>query len=196
MSDRLQPVVWRRIAREQRAIVIPLLILVVVNVLVYAAFIYPLSRRVNTVTERTQAAERELTNARLAHMRAASALMGRAEASQEIETFYGKVLPVDHPAARRMFFPRLQAAAREVRVRAESVDSEVRTPGRDETLTQMRVRMDLTGTYGAIREFIHRLEHAEDFLVIDGLELSDTAGSSAVLTVRIALSTYFRRPTS
>lgn len=195
MSERTAMTVWRRIARDQRVLVLPLLILIAVNVLVHAAFIYPLSRRVSSVTERTQAAESELTTARLAHVRASSALQGRSDASREIDTFYAAVLPADYTAARNLIVPRLQNVARATRVRAESVDVDLLEPRRDEMLTQLRIRMDLTGTYPAIREFIHRIEHAEEFVIVDGLDLSEIASDSATLTVRIALSTYFQRAT-
>ena len=194
MSEHPRTALWGRIAREQRLLLVPLVLLLAVNVIVYAGFIYPLSRRVSNVAERTQAAETELATARLAQVRASMALKGRSEASEEIDAFYRDVLPADQPAARRMMF-RLQRLARETRVRASSIDSDVLEPTRDQTLSQMRIQMDLTGSYRAIREFIHRLEHTEDFLLLEELDLSD-AQDAGTLTVRIALSTYFRRMTS
>ena len=194
MSEQPRATLWRRIAREQRLLLVPLVLLLALNVIVYAGFVYPLSRRVSNVAERTQAAETELATARLAQVRASMALKGRSEASEEIDAFYRDVLPADQPEARRMMF-RLQRLAREARVRASSVDADVQEPRRDETLTQMRIQMDLTGSYRAIREFIHRLEQTDDFLLLEELDLSD-AQDAGTLTVRIALSTYVRRMTS
>ena len=54
-----EPRHWRRMTRrvfaEHRAAMILLAAVLVVNVLVYAFFVYPLSQRVSTVAERTQA---------------------------------------------------------------------------------------------------------------------------------------------
>src|SRR5262245_20599105 len=101
----------RRAAREQRAWLVAIGVLLLLNLGVYLAVIRPLSGRVSSVTERTQIAETELANAKLAQTRAAAALSGKSEAARELDIFYRQVLPTDLPAARHLFWPRLEKMA-------------------------------------------------------------------------------------
>jgi hypothetical protein len=183
----------RRILQEHRTLVLSIAVLLVLNVIVFAAFIYPLSRRVSSVTERTQAADRELAAARLAHLRAERALTGKSQASHELDTFYKTVLPSDMPSARRLVYPRLEQMAREADLRATGSNLEY-VDEKGHTLRQLKVHMELTGSYQGVRDFIHRLERAPEFLVIERVQLRENKTDDAALTLQLDLSTYFKEP--
>ena len=180
----------RRAAHEQRTSLVAIGVLLLLNVGVYLAVIRPLSQRVSSVAERTQVAEGELAAARLAQTRATAALTGKSDASRKLESFYHDVLPADFPAARNLFFPWLDQVARQTGLESSSSSVDVRSD-RDRRLTQFSIQMELTGRYGAVRDFIHRLERASEFIVIDSVALSENAAENA-LSLKLELSTFYR----
>ena len=52
--------------------------------------------------------------------------------------------------------------------------------------------MDLTGSYPDIRNFLHEIETAPEFVVIDRVTLSEGVESDDSLRLALELSTYFR----
>jgi Tfp pilus assembly protein PilO len=181
----------QRAAREHRALVTLIGALVVVNLGLYAAAIYPLSRQVASVSERTQAADTELAGAQLARTQAAAALTGTSQASSDLERFYRDVLPPDLTAARRIVYLRLEQIARQAGLQAQSSNTELVTE-REQVLTRLRIQMALTGNYRAVRDFIHRLERASEFLVIQGVALQESDDESAPLALQLQLATYYK----
>jgi Tfp pilus assembly protein PilO len=184
----------RRVAGEHRRLVVPLLIALGVNVIAYIAFVYPLSRRVANIAERDQAAEQALTQARSEHAQASGTLTGKARASTELTTFYTEVLPHDLSGARRLTYLRLAQLARESNLRLES-GSYAPVTERGSTLTRLKIELMLSGTYADMRAFIHQLETAPEFVVIDNVELTEGA-EGGVLGLTLELSTYYRNAAS
>lgn len=184
----------RRVVAEHRRLLVPLAVILVVNVLAYALIVYPLSERVANITERDQAAEQALAQARAEHAQASGTLTGKARASTELGTFYAEVLPKDLTGARRLTYLRLAQLARESSLQYENASF---TPiaARGSTLTRLQIELELTGTYGDFRAFIHQLESAPEFVVIDNVELGEGAEGGA-LVVTLELSTYYRTPPS
>lgn len=180
----------RRVLGEHRRAIVPLAIALVVNLLVYALLVYPLSQRVANVEQRTQAAEQALAAARADHAQAAGTLTGKDRASTELATFYEDVLPPDLSAARRMTQLRLAQLARQSGLTFERATYEP-VVDRDSTLTRLRIDMTLSGSYAEIRTFLHQLEIAPEFVVVDNVQLSEGAESGA-LVVSLELSTYYR----
>jgi len=191
MSEMRPASFLRRVAREHRVLVWPILGLLVLNVAVYAAFVYPMSRRVSSVTQRTQAAEADLTAARLAHTRVSNALSGKSLAAKDLETFYRKVLPVDQSHARRLMFPRIPNLANEVGVATETANVEFVNKSKDDTLSELKVKMQLTGRYGEIRDLVSRIERAPEFIVINSVALQGEGTESEDLVVQLDVSTFF-----
>jgi Tfp pilus assembly protein PilO len=185
----------RRVLKEHRRLVVPLLIALVANVIAYAVIVYPLSRRVATIAERDQAAEQALAQARREYGQASGTLTGKAKATTELATFYNDVLPHDLSGARRLTYLRLAQLARESNLRLESGSYEPVTP-RDSTLTRLKIELALSGTYSDMRAFIHQLEIAPEFVVIDNVELSEGRTEGGALGVTLELSTYYRNATS
>lgn len=180
----------RRVAQEHRRLVFPLLGALAVNVLVYALVVYPLSDRVANVAEREQAAEAALDAARREHAQASGALTGKARASAELTTFYSDVLPQGLTGARRLTYLRLSQLARQSDLQLENWRA-TDTLERNSTLSQLSIQMELTGSWDDIRGFLHQLETAPEFVVIDNVELAEGADGGA-LALTLALSTYYR----
>jgi len=190
VSEMLSRPLLRRAAHEQRTALVAISVLLLLNVGVYLAVIRPLSQRVSSVAERTQIAEGELAAARLAQTRAKAALTGKSDASTKLESFYHDVLPADFPAARNLFFPWLDQTARQSGLESSSSSVDVLSE-RDRRLTQFSIQVDLTGRYAAVRDFLHRLERAKEFIVIDSVELSEGVDEN-VLSLKLELSTFYR----
>ena len=189
MNHDIRPLA-RRALSEHRHLVIPLVILLVLNILAYAFFIYPLSGRVNSVSERTRAASAELAAARAEHTRAAATLNGTAEAATELETFYGSILPASFAEARGLFYPRLALMARDAGVDLRNTQTAQRIDT-EEALARVSVSVELIGRYNGIRRFIHNLERAPEFMTIEQISLSEQ-GEDGELTVGLELSTYYQ----
>jgi len=180
----------RRVMRERRLVVVPLLAALALNVILYAAVVYPLSQRVANIEQRDNTAEENLGAARRDHAQAAGTLEGRDRAATELAAFYTNVLPSDLSGARRLTHLRLAQLAREsnltfIRASYESVAE------RSRTLTRLQIEMALSGRYADMRDFIHSLEMSNDFVVIDNLELGEGADGGP-LNVTVHLSTYYK----
>ena len=180
-----------RVLREKRRVVVPLLVVLVANVALYAAAVYPLERRVASAEARGQAAEMGRAAAEREHAAAQATLEGKDRADQELRRFYREVLPADQAAARRITYLRLARLAREADLdpgRARFDASEVR----DSALAQLQTTLDLTGDYGAIRRFIYLLETSPEFAIIENVSLSQAGDDRGrALRLTLAVSTYF-----
>jgi Tfp pilus assembly protein PilO len=185
--------VWSRALEEHRRLVYPLVVLLIVNVIVFAFVVYPLSQQVANVEERNQAAERELVGARAEHARAAGTLGGKVRATQELGTFYGTVLPSDFAGARRLTHLRVPQMARKASLRYESA-SVSQDQERGSSLTRFETEVSLTGRWADIRGFLHNLEADPGFVVIDNVQLTegDAGSGDASIQVTLHLSTYYR----
>jgi Tfp pilus assembly protein PilO len=175
---------------EHRRIVLPLVIVLLLNVVVYVAVVFPMAQRVANVEERTAAAEQALAAARADHAQASGTLTGKDRASTELATFYKDVLPANLSAARTMTQLRLQQLAREAGLAFER-DAYTPAPERNSTLTRLEITMMLSGSYDEIRTFLYQLETAPEFVVVDNVSLSEGA-EGGELSVTLELSTYFR----
>lgn len=181
----------RRAVAEHRRLVIGLTAMLVINVLVYALVVYPLSQRVANIEQRDRAAEQALAQARMEHADAAGALTGKARASAELTTFYRDVLPQDLAGARRLTYLRLARLARESNLQYERSSYEPLVEP-DSTLTRLQIEMVLSGTYAEMRDFIYQIETAPEFVVIDNVLLAEGSDGTGSLVVTLDLSTYFK----
>jgi hypothetical protein len=181
----------RRIAQEHRAALLPIGIALVVNVLVYALVVYPMAERVANIEQTSLEAQNDLRAARGEFDRANGTMTGKDKAAQELSTFYSTVLPKGFVGARRLTTLKLQQLAREADLDMGSLSAEPVVPT-ESTLTQLRMQMDLAGTYSSMRSFIYALEVSPDFVVIDNIALNGGADDGATLVVNLELSTYYR----
>ena len=181
----------RRTVQEHRRTLIVLGVLVLVNVIVYATVVYPLSQRVANSEQRDRAADQALALARAEHEQATGTLTGKARATTELATFYQDVLPSSLAGARRLTHLRLPQMAREANLRFDRSAYEP-VDERDSTLHRLRIEMNLGGSYDAIRAFIHQLETSPEFVVIDNISLSEDGVDGGTLAVTLQMSTYYR----
>ena len=190
MSDAHQSVIQRVIA-EHRRVVYALIAGVVINFLVFAFFVYPLQSDVANVEQRTRAAEEALAAAQADYARANGTLTGKDRALKELDTFYSSVLAQDLTGARRLTFARLAqlAAKSELDFERRKYEPVVE---RGSNLTRLKVTMDLAGSYENIRDFIHEIESAPEFVVIDDVGLTEQVQTSDSVRLTLQLSTYFR----
>lgn len=184
----------RRAIAEHRRLVLGLGAAVVLNGLVYALVVYPLSERVANVTERERAAEEALALAKAEHDQASGTFTGKSRAATELTTFYQDVLPQDLVGARRLTYLRLAQLAREsgLDYQRATYAPVVETGS---TLTRLQIQLVLSGTYPDMRDFIYQLEIAPEFVVIDNVRLAEGADDGGSLVVTLDLSTYFRNAT-
>ena len=180
----------RRVLNEHRRSLVPLLVAFVINVLGYAFIVYPLSRQVADVAGRDERAARALDAARQEHAQASGTLTGKDRAATELTTFYRSVLPSDVSSARRLVYLRLHQLAREAGMRYSRMANEI-VEERTSTLTRLKTEMELAGPYSSMRAFVHQLETAPEFVVIDNVELTED-DQGGELKVKLQLSTYFR----
>jgi hypothetical protein len=180
-----------RILREKRAIVVPLLLVLVINALAYAFIVYPLVRRAAGAADRaTEAA----TAARVAErdLAAARALVaGQARAREELATFYDKVLPQDFIAARRMTYARLPEFAKKANVRYQAGSFEIDASLKSGRVGRLHTKMILEGDYEGFRHFVFDVETSPDFMIIDVVTLVQGEVGKP-LTLNLELSTYYR----
>ena len=180
----------RRVVDEHRRAVIIIAAAFVVNVLLYLFVVRPLNQSVATVEQRTVAAEQAKAAAQAEFDRANGTLTGKDRATKELGTFYSMVLAQDLSGARRLTYGRMQRLAQENRLayqgsRYEPVEE------RGSTLTKLKVNVELTGTYNNLRSFIHTIESAPQFVVIENISLAE-GSNEGTLRLAMDLSTYYR----
>ncbi len=186
-----QATLARRVIAENRTPLIWLAAAFVINVLVYVFGVYPLAERVANVSQRNDAAAQALADARREQALAAGALTGKDRAVSELATFYTSVLPQDLAGARRLTHLRLAQLARMHGLRYGRASSEP-VPSKDSKLTQLKIELSLAGGYAGVRGFVHSLETAPEFVVIDTLQLTESGDGDDSVELVVALSTYYR----
>jgi Tfp pilus assembly protein PilO len=183
----------RRIGREHRRVIVPLLVALIANVGVYVFVVYPMAQRVANIEESSRVAQAELAAARRDFNLANGTLTGKARAAEELSTFYSDVLPSGVTGARRLTTLRLQQLARDAGVDWGRLGAqEIASTG--STLKQLEIRMDLAGSYANIRSFVHQLENSPEFVIIDNVSLNEGA-DEGTLVVNLELSTFYRDDT-
>lgn len=179
-----------RIFAEKRRLILPIAIAAAVNLAVYAVVIYPRTSSASALEARAQAAQAARAAA-AADLRDAEAVKtGQDRAAQQLTRFYDTVLPKGREGARRITYRRLATLADE-----SNLDYDRRTISlkrdRDSALEQMSMTMVLEGEYRDVRRFIHALEAASEFVVIEDVALAQ-AEQNAPLTLTVKMATYYK----
>jgi Tfp pilus assembly protein PilO len=179
-----------RIVAEHRRLAIALGIAFAVNLLVYAIVIYPRTSSAGALETRAQAAAMARARAS-ADLAAAEAMRtGQERAAQQLARFYDSVLPQGQDGARRITYRRLAALADEANLDYDRRTITIKRE-RESELEHMDVTMSLQGDYRDVRRFIHRLETAPEFVVIEDITLAQ-GERNAPLTLTLKLSTYYK----
>lgn len=181
----------RRVFIEKRSLIIPLVIAVVVNIALYAVVVYPLSKKVAGGEQAAQASSAALDAAKRDYAAARATVAGKGQADEELRKFYSDVLPPDISGARRITFLRMEQLARQCSLRLERETSDPK-PERDSQLVKFTYTASLSGEYRNIRRFIHELETAPEFLVLENVELTQSETANRGLNVNVQIATYYR----
>jgi len=181
----------RRVLTEKRALIVPVVVGLLVNVALYLLVVYPLSRKVAGGQQQSEAAVTALNAARRDFAAARATVKGKGEADQELEKFYTDVLPPDVSGARRITFFRIDQLAQKCGLRVERQTSDPKTQ-RDSSLVKFTYRASLSGEYRNIRRFVHELETAPEFLVLENLQLRQSEVENRGLNVDVEIATYYR----
>jgi Tfp pilus assembly protein PilO len=181
----------RRIFREKRGLIWPVLVALAVNIALFALVVFPLSKKVAGGEQQAEASAAALSAARRSHAAARAVVAGKGHADDELQKFYNDVLPPDVSGARRLTFPRLDQLAKKTGLKVRDQTSDIR-PVRDSNLVKLTHTIALSGEYRDIRRFIHALETSPDFLVLENVDLSQGDSTDADLDVTVQIGTYFR----
>lgn len=150
--------------------------------------VQPLARGVEQASLRAASAAANLDAARERLRLALAAAESRRGMEAALRTFRQEVLPADLAGARALTFARLVALADEhglsMERRAAATDREDGSG-----LARFRVSMRLSGAYPDIRGFIHAVETAPAFLVIEEIVLGQ-GDEAAGVVLGLDLSTY------
>ena len=181
----------RRILVEKRLAITTVVALLVVDVGLFTAGVYPTTVRVASARQRTTAAAQALAEGQ-EYLRAAQAVMERkTQADAELGTFYDEVLPQGLAGARGITYPRLAALAVHTGLvmerRSSAPDQE-----EDSRLGRLQTTMLLAGEYRSIRRFIHELETSAEFIVIEEILVNQREDVDSPLVLTLGVSTYYR----
>jgi hypothetical protein len=181
----------RRVFAEKRQIIYPLIGALVLNLAVFAAVVYPLSRKVAGGQQEARNAAAALAAARTDYEAARATVTGKASADAELQKFYGAVLPPDQSEARRITYGKIDKLATAASVQAGQQVYEVKQE-RDSDLAKWTATVVLTGEYRNIRRLIYELETAPEFLILENVALSQGQERDRGLNVVVKVATYFR----
>jgi Tfp pilus assembly protein PilO len=182
----------RRVLAEKRRLILPIIVVLIVNIALFAIVLYPLSKKVAGSEDQARAASAALTSAKRDYDAARATVKGKGQADQELQKFYTDVLPPDLSAARRATFLRIEQLAQKSNLRLERETTSDPKPLRDSQLVKFTYRASLSGEYRNIRRFIHELETAPEFLVLENVELTQSEIENRGLNVSVDIATYYR----
>jgi Tfp pilus assembly protein PilO len=180
----------RRVFAEKRTLILPLAIAAAINLVVYAFVIYPQTSSAEGLEARARAAAQSRARAQ-ADLKSAEAVhTGQERAVEQLAKFYESILPKGQDGARRITYRRLAVLADEANLDYDRRTINISEDQRSD-LRRMEVVMSLSGDYSDVRRFIHRLETAPEFVVIENIALAQgERGQPLTLTVKMA--TYFK----
>ena len=181
----------RRILEENRIVVAVLAASLLGTLVFYLGGVYPLERRVDQIRELRSGISKALDNAqnRSAQMRAE--LMQERVASDDLDHFYGEILPDNLSTARDIAYVGLAELAARNSLVLERRNTQS-GPGEFYGLVRLQTNMLLVGQWRDIRGFIAAVEGGSDFLVIEDIGFSQREDIQMPLTLRIEVTTYYR----
>ncbi len=181
----------RRIVAEHRRAVWLLAGGLILNAALLVVVVLPLSQKVSGGEQEAQAASTELAAARRDYNSARATVTGKAQADVELKKFYQNVLPSSFSGARRVLFPSIEQLAKKSNLRYH--DSSIQPQGEPEgDLQKVTMTFNLAGEYTNIRRFIHELETAPEFRVIESVALAQAEEGERGLNVSAHVATYYR----
>jgi Tfp pilus assembly protein PilO len=182
----------RRILFEHRRAVWLIVGLLLLNAALFALVVYPLSRKVDGGEAAAQAAATELAAATRDEANAQATVTGKGQADAELQKFYHDVLPPDQSGARRIMYLRILQLAEQFNLAPPRYSVDPNEQRRNTDLRKLSMTLTVSGDYANIRRFIHALESAPEFLVLENVALTQGESGSRTLQVTALVSTYYR----
>lgn len=183
----------QRIVREKRRLVVPLALLAVANVALYAVVVFPLQRQVANAEIEARAQHQHLNAGRFDLKNAKETVSGKAKADAALQQFYKDHLPADQAVARRVTYTRLAQLARQANVKLEHGNNAI-SREKGSALAKLTTTYSLSGDYRDVRRFIYSMETAAEFIVLENVGLT-SPGEQAQgrgLAMNLDIATYFR----
>lgn len=179
-----------RVLREHRTALVPLAIVFILNLIALVVVVLPQTQRAAGAEQRAVNAERQRDAAAADFKRADALRVSNSRASEDLVRFYREILPANVAAARRLLQLKLrqQADVHGVQYQGSGTTEEAL---RDSNLLRLAMSMRLSGSYDDIRSFIHELETASDFVVLEEVSLSEAQRAEG-LELSINVATYYR----
>src|SRR5512138_3849072 len=126
----------RRVLAEKRRLILPLIVVLIVNIALFAIVLYPLSKKVAGGEQQALSSSTALTAAKRDYEAARATVKGKGQADEELQKFYSDVLPPDLSAARRATFLRIEQLAQKSNLRLERETTSDPKPQRDSQLVK------------------------------------------------------------
>ena len=188
----------RRVVAERRGVILPVLLLLAVNIGVLLLVVLPMQTSVAGLEETRDTSMLTLSQSRNIERSAKASLASRQRADTELEKFYTAILPRDLVTATKTTNLWIQHAARDAGVTYTSAAFDY-VPLRDSKLTRAFARVTLSGRYPNIKRFLYALETAEEFIVVEKVELTEPGGATpaqqqGILEVSMQVATYYLTP--
>lgn len=184
------PVLVRRIVAEKRMLVGFVAISLIADAGLYGLAVYPWMLKVDVAKRRATAAAASLEAARQRFDSVRIEADDRTRAETELHAFHREILPRSLAGARSLTLSRLATLADDhdllMERRASAPEREEDSP-----LARLQVSMLLSGGYRDIRRFIHAIETAPEFLIIEQIVLSQGNEGEAGEILELGLSTYY-----
>ena len=181
----------RRIVAEHRRAVWLIAGALILNAGLLALVVLPLSQKVRGGEQQSQGAMQELGNARRDFNAARATVTGKGQADSELKKFYQDVLPPDQSGARRILYLSIDQLAHKSNLTVVRYNIDQETDRRS-SLRKLTMTLNLEGEYNNIRQFIHQLETAPEFRVLESVALAQGEEGERRLAVTALVSTYFR----
>ena len=186
---------WRRIYRERRGLVLPLMLITALSVGALALGVFPLSRHVAGLESDAVDANLALKLAKADEIKANHERTSKERAEIDLQKFYSEILPSDFVTAAQLTNNLMVQWAKESSIVFSS--GQFRPAKTDEKsksrLTKMVGKVTIKGGYPGIRRFLYRVETAEEFIVIEEVNLNQPGSSDTGtnLELDLVVSTYF-----
>ena len=164
---------WRRIYVEQRAVVLPLIIVLAANVGVLALAVLPLAQSVSSLDNDAMKSTVNLAKARMVEKTAKDARASKERADLELKKFYAEILPGNFTSARKLV-AFLSKTAVDVGLTYEDSQTE-QSDVKDSQLERMTAKVRLRGDYQNIRRFLYAVETAPEFVIVERVALAQAA---------------------
>jgi hypothetical protein len=181
-----------RILADRRLLVSVLALLAIANFVGLALLFGPIRSRVRTLTQRATTASLSVSTATSELRDARETTAGSAQAVNDLQRFYTKVLPGNQPAARQVTLVRLAQLLQESNLTYDRRAFGQVPPEKDAVLTRATLTMNVYGSYRNLRQFLYKLETGPDFIVVREVGVAQAEDPKEPLEAALTLSTYFK----